>query len=60
MSPSVVRTTLSVVSFASAAWCFVSGLVGLFSPWLVALVASLALLTVGFFLAERTEGKQSG
>jgi hypothetical protein len=53
MSRRRVQKTLAALAFAAAAGCFVLGLAGLFGSWFAAMVASLALLTIGFFLASR-------
>ena len=48
----VMQRTLAAVAFAAAAACFAMGFVGWIVPWLAAMVASLALLTIGFHLAS--------
>ena len=47
-----VQRRLAALAFAAAAGCFALGLAGLFGSWFAARVASLALLTIGFFLAS--------
>ncbi len=51
MSRRGVQRTLAVLAFAAAAACFGVGLAGRSGSWLLAMVASLALLTAGFYLA---------
>ena len=52
-----VQRTLAALAFAAAAGCFALGLAGLFGSWFAAMVASLALLTIGFSLASRGTSK---
>ncbi len=47
-----LQRTLAALVFAAAAACFGMGFVGWIVPWLAAMVASLALLTIGFHLAS--------
>ncbi len=51
MSRRSVQRALAVLAFAAAATCFGVGLAGRSGSWLAAMVASLALLTTGFYLA---------
>ena len=46
-----VLKSLAALAFAAAAACFGFGLAGVVIPWLVAMGATLALLTTGFHLA---------
>ena len=50
-----VRRTVAALAFAAAAGCFAVGLAGRSGFWL-AVIASLALLTIGFFLASPGSG----
>ena len=52
MSRRGVQRMLAAVAFAAAAACFGMGLAGQLGSWLNAIVASLALLTTGFYLAS--------
>ena len=52
MSRHGVEKALAAVAFAAAAACFGVGLAGRSGSWLLAMVASLALLTAGFYLAS--------
>ncbi len=52
MSRRGVQRTLAVLAFAAAAGSFGLGLAGRSGSWLAAMVASLALLTIGFYLAS--------
>ena len=56
MSRRDVLRTLAVLAFAAAAAWFGMGLAGRSGSWLAAMVASLALLTTGFFLASAGSG----
>ena len=47
-----LRRILAALMFAAAAACFGMGFAGWIVPWLAAMVASLALLTIGFHLAS--------
>jgi hypothetical protein len=47
-----MQRTLAALAFAAAASCFALGLAGLLGSWFAAMVASLALLTIGFSLAS--------
>ena len=51
MSRRGVLRTLAALAFTAAAACFGLGLAGVAAPWLAALVATLAFLTTGFYLA---------
>ncbi len=51
MSRRGVLKTLATLAFAAAAASFGLGLSGVTAPWLAALVATLAFLTTGFYLA---------
>ena len=51
-----LRRALVVLVLAAAAGCFAVGLAGRSGSWLAAMVATLALLTVGFFLASDDSG----
>ncbi len=42
---------LAALAFAAAAASFGLGIAGVGAPWLAALVATLAFLTTGFYLA---------
>ena len=46
------RQLASSLGFAAAAVCFGLGLIGRSGSWLAAMLASLALLTLAFFLAS--------
>ena len=50
-----LRRPLVALAFAAAAGCFAMGLAGRSGFWLAA-IASLALLTIGFFLASPGSG----
>ena len=52
MSRRGVQGMLAAGAFAAAAACFGMGLAGHLGSWLNAMVASLALLTTGFYLAS--------
>ncbi len=56
MSRRGVQRTLAVLAFAAAAGSFGLGLAGSSGSWLVAMVASLALLTIGFYLGGAGSG----
>ncbi len=56
MSRRGVQRMLAAVAFAAAAACFGLGLAGHLGSWLNAMVASLALLTTGFYLASAGSG----
>jgi hypothetical protein len=58
MSRRTVQRALAALAFAAAAACFGLGLAGRLSPWLAALVATLALLTTGFYLASAASGRE--
>ncbi len=52
MSPRrLLRVIAAAMSFAAAATCYGLGLAGQSGSWLAAMVASLAFLTLGFYLA---------
>ena len=51
MSRPRIRRALAASAFAAAAVCYGLGLAGRAGPWLAMLLATLALLTVGFFVA---------
>ena len=57
MSGRGVRRMLAAIVFAAAAACFALGLAGRVSPWVAAVLASLTLLTVGFYLAGAGSGR---
>ncbi len=48
----VTRRILTALAFGAAVAFFALGLAGRLGPWLAVLVVSLALLTVGFYLAS--------
>ena len=52
MSRRGVEKALAAVAFAAAAACFGVGLAGRSGFWLLAMVASLVLLTAGYYLAS--------
>ncbi len=54
----VVRRTLTALAFGAAAACFALGLAGRLGPWLAVVVVSLALLTIGFYLASAGSGRE--
>ena len=58
MSRRGVQSTLAALAFAAAAACFGVGLAGRSGSWLVAMIASLALLTTGFYLASARSGRE--
>ena len=47
-----LNRALAMLVFAGAAACFAVGLAGRSGSWLAAMVASLALLTIGFHLVS--------
>ena len=51
-----IQRGLAALAFAAAAASFALGLAGRLSPWLAAEVASLALLTIGFYLGGAGSG----
>ena len=58
MSRRSVQRTLAALAFAAAAACFGMGLAGRSGSWMAAMVASLALLTIGFYLASAGSGPE--
>jgi hypothetical protein len=47
-----------VLAFGAAAACIALGLTGRLVPWLAVVVASLGLLTIGFYLAGAGSGSE--
>ena len=58
MSRRNVQRMLAALAFAAAAACFGMGLAGRSGSWLAAMVASLTLLTTGFYLASAGSGRE--
>ena len=58
MSRRGVEKVLAAVAFAAAAACFGVGLAGRSGSWLLAMVASLALLTTGYYLYLASAGSR--
>ncbi len=59
MSRQDVQSTLAALAFAAAAADYGMGLAGWIVPGLAAMVASLALLTIGLYLASAATGGDS-